>query len=133
MRFTLFNDHPLARAAAEAERGAGRRHVAEQEAQHVAEIVTFRLVAGADPARFATVAEGMTPFLNRTGAVLSRSLSADTDGLWTDYITWTSLPAAQEAAAVLTQQAEAAPFLAMIDGDTVNLRHAPIHFSMPKE
>ncbi len=123
MRFTLFNGLPLAHAAPDTGGGTAPRAVAE--------IVTFRLIPGADPARFAEAAEGMTPFLDRTGAVLSRSLSVDDVGLWTDYITWTSLPAAQEAAAILAQQAEAAPFLAMIDGGTVNLRHAPIYFSMP--
>jgi hypothetical protein len=99
----------------------------------VAEIVTFRLKPGADATVFADAAAAMTPFLEKTGAVLSRTLSADETGLWTDHITWTSMAAAKAAAAKMFERPEAAPFLQMIEASDVQMRHAPIRFSMPVE
>ncbi|WP_300031209.1 hypothetical protein [uncultured Roseobacter sp.] len=99
----------------------------------VAEIVTFRLVEGADQAAFAEAASGMTPYLEGTGAIISRTLSADETGLWTDHITWTSMHAAKEAAAAMMQQPEAGPFMSLIDPDSVIMRHAPIRFSLKME
>ena len=53
----------------------------------VAEIVTFRLAAGADPAAFLTAAAAVEPMLRAGGDVIARTLSCDDDGLWTDHIT----------------------------------------------
>lgn len=99
----------------------------------VAEVVTFRLVAGADPAEFAAAAHGMTPFLTATGAVLSRNLSQGQNGLWTDHIIWTGMQAAKDAAARIMQEPAAAPFMALIDPDTVTLRHEHIRFTLTPE
>jgi len=125
MRLTLLASAALAFSAADAMRGAA--------ADPVAEIVTFRLAEGADAQDFVAAAGQMTPFLTRTGAVLSRTLSADENGLWTDHITWTSMEAAKSAAEALMSQPQAEPFMALIDPDTVEMRHAPIAFSMTPE
>jgi hypothetical protein len=125
MRFRLLASALLALAAADGVRGAA--------ADPVAEIVTFRLIAGADPAAFTAAADGMTPFLRGTGAVLSRTLSVHADGLWTDHITWTSMQAATDAAARMMESPEAVPFLSMIDPDSVEMRHAPIQLSLTPE
>ena len=101
--------------------------VAGDTAMPVAEIVTFRLVDGADPAAFVRAAEALTPFLAGTGAVLSRTLSRDDSGLWTDHVLWTSRSAAEAAAAALMQDPVAQPFLAMIAPDGLTLRHAAVH------
>ncbi len=97
----------------------------------VAEIVTFRLKPGSDPAAFAQAAEAMTPFLRSTGAMISRVLSADAEGLWTETITWTSMQAAKDAAAKMFQQPQAAPFMAMIDQTDMVMRHAQIAVYVP--
>jgi hypothetical protein len=125
MRFTLLTTATLYLAAAGTERGP--------MAEPVAEIVTFRLAEGADPAAFAKAADGMTPYLQGTGAVLSRTLSVDEDGIWTDHITWTSLQAATSAAEKMMQAPQAMPFMQMIAADTVQMRHAPIRFTMKRE
>lgn len=98
--------------------------------QTVAEIVTFRLVAGSDITAFAQAADGMSPYLKATGSVLSRTLSVDDTGLWTDHITWTSMAAAKAAAAEIMQEPDAAPFMQMIDPATVEMRHASVHFGL---
>lgn len=92
----------------------------------VAEIVTFRLIDGANANEFASAANALTPFLAQTKAAGARVLSVGEDGVWTDHIQWSSLAAAKDAAARLMSLPEAAPMLAMIDPDTVTMRHAPI-------
>ena len=119
MRFTPSQPAP---AAADAQRGATRGAVAE--------IVTFRLADGSDAAAFAEAADDMTPYLKKTGAVLSRTLSVDETGLWTDHVTWTSMTAAKAVAAAIMQQPDAAPFMQMIDPSTVDMRHATIHYGL---
>lgn len=99
----------------------------------VAEIVTFRLKDGCDPQAFAKAAEGMTPFLRGTGAMISRTLSTDDDGLWTEFITWTSRDAAEAAAKAIFDRPEAGPFMAMIDQTDMSMRHAEISLYLPPE
>ncbi|MGZ2258276.1 hypothetical protein [Roseobacter sp. A03A-229] len=99
----------------------------------VAEIVTFRLKEGRDPAEFARAAEAMTPFLRSTGAMISRTLSADADGLWTEFITWTSEAAAKSAAEAMFARSEAGPFMEMIDQSDMSMRHAAISLYLPPE
>lgn len=94
--------------------------------QLTAEIVTFRLKDGTDPAAFTRAAEALGPFLRSTGAMLSRHLSCAPDGTWTDHLTWTSLDAAKSAAQELFQQPEAAPFMACIDPAGMAMHHAPL-------
>jgi hypothetical protein len=95
----------------------------------IAEIVTFRLVAGADPEAFVRAAEGMTPFLRSTGAARARTLSRDDSGLWTDHIVWRDMAAASDAAARIMQEPSSGPFMSMINPATVALRHATIRFA----
>lgn len=99
----------------------------------VAEVVTFRLIAGADPETFTKAAEAMMPFLQSSGAMTGRVLSCDPDGLWTDHITWTSLEAAQSAAKEMFERPEAEPVMQMIDPEGMVMRHAPILFETKME
>ena len=99
----------------------------------VAEIVTFRLIPGADPETFTKAAEAMMPFLRSTNAMTGRILSCDPDGLWTDHLTWTSLEAATTAAKEMFERPEAAPVMQMIDPVGMSMRHAPILFQPQME
>ncbi|WP_415402609.1 hypothetical protein [Tateyamaria sp. SN3-11] len=94
-----------------------------------AEIVTFRLKPGTDPAAFAEAAENMMPFLHGTGDMIARTLSCDENGLWTDHITWTNRTAADTAAKAMFARPEAAPFMALIDPEGMDMRHATIHLT----
>ena len=94
-----------------------------------AEIVTFRLKQGTDTDAFAKAARDMMPFLNGTGDMIARTLSCDETGLWTDHLTWTSRTAADAAAKEMFQRPEAAPFMALIDPEGMNMRHATIHLT----
>ena len=94
-----------------------------------AEIVTFRLKPGAKTAAFAKAALDMMPFLHGTGDMIARTLSRDETGLWTDHITWTSRKAADAAAQAMFKRPEAAPFMALIDPDGMDMRHATVHLT----
>ncbi|MEW9922118.1 hypothetical protein AB2B41_21130 [Marimonas sp. MJW-29] len=94
----------------------------------VAEIVTFRLVPGTDTVAFVHAARALEPRLRATGHVLSRTLSADPDGTWTDHIVWTSHAVALQTAGEIMADPIAAPMMQMIDPDHVQMRHAEIHY-----
>jgi len=93
----------------------------------IAEIVTFRLNKDTDSQAFGAAAAKLAPFLDRTGGFVSRSLSCDPEGLWTDHIVWADLASAQRAAQNLMAAPEAAGFLPMIDPNTTTMRHAQLH------
>lgn len=94
----------------------------------VAEIVTFRLIEGTDPAAFITAARAIEPMLKASGTVLSRTLSCDDAGTWTDHITWTTMAAATSTAEAMMADPLAAPMMQMIDPAHVSMRHAPIAY-----
>ncbi|NNE53866.1 MAG: hypothetical protein HKN30_15870 [Sulfitobacter sp.] len=89
----------------------------------VAEIVTFRLTEGTPAA-----ARTLEPMLRTSGQVLSRRLSCDAEGIWTDHITWRSMKEAKETAATLMQDPAAAPMMAMIAPEGVSMRHAAVQY-----
>lgn len=95
----------------------------------VIEIVTFRLVADADAAVFRQAAAQTDAVLARNPAYGARVLTRDSDGLWTDIIHWSSMAAAETAAAGMMEDAGFAPFLAMIDPASVRMRHAGVVWS----
>ncbi len=92
----------------------------------IVEVVTFRLMDGVKPEAFAKAAAAIKPFLDATGAVTARTLSRAEDGTWTDHIRWTTLEQAKTAAEEIFARPEAAPLMAMIDPESVELKHAPI-------
>jgi hypothetical protein len=94
----------------------------------VAEIVTFHLIPGADPAAFVMAARALEPMLKATGNVLSRTLSCDDTGTWTDHITWTSMDAAKTTAEAMMADPAAAPMMQMIAPEHVQMRHALIQY-----
>ncbi len=92
-----------------------------------AEIVTFRAADGVSPGAMAQAASGMKPFLDGRDGFVSRTLSCDADGTWTDYVVWTDLATAKAAAEAIMSEPVAGAFMALIDPDSVKMIHAPIH------
>ncbi len=92
----------------------------------VAEIVTFRLIDGADPVAFVKAANALGPFLRSNDDFVSRTLSVDETGVWTDHILWSSQAGATRASQLMFDQPEAKPFLAFMKEDGVNLRYAAV-------
>ena len=96
----------------------------------VLEIVTFRLVEGAEPSAFLDAAHGTEALLRDRGALVRRILTVDADGLWTDIVEWTSHDAALQAAAEVMAEPSFQPFMAMIDPSSVSMRHVSILWRM---
>lgn len=96
----------------------------------VLEIVTFRLKSDVNEPEFLKAAAGTEKMLRDRGALVRRYLVRDESGLWSDVIEWTSMAAALSAAEAVMQHPDFAPFGGMIDGPTVEMRHAPIRWRM---
>lgn len=92
----------------------------------IAEIVTFRLARGTDADKFAQAAETVEMRFRDEGHMLTRTLSCTPDGTWTDHVIWASDEAAQAAARDITRSPDCAPFLAMIDPDSVVMSHGQV-------
>ena len=89
----------------------------------VAEIVTFRLTPGTTAEAFTRAARATEPLLRAQPSFLRRRLTQGSDGTWTDW-------AANAAAETVMQAAAFAPFMALIDGPTVTMRHDTIALAM---
>jgi len=96
----------------------------------VAEIVTFRLRPDVSEVAFLEAARATDAFLTASGEMITRTLSVDADGLWTDHIVWTSMTAAKSTAAAALQDPRFGPFMAQIDPAGMTLCHAPVRLRM---
>lgn len=96
----------------------------------VLEIVTFRTVEGTDREQFLNAARTTEAMLREHGSLIRRFLTVDESGVWTDVIEWISMDEAMAAADAVMQHPDFAPFGSMIDGDTIEMRHAPILWRM---
>ncbi len=119
---TLTLSLPLIAFAPAAEAGSA--------AQPVAEIVTYRLNEGVSQSEHVQAAKATRAFLMETGAVITRTLSVDETGLWTDHIVWTSLDAAKATEAEAMQRPEFGQFFSGMDEASVSLRHTSILMQM---
>ena len=92
----------------------------------VVEIVTFRLIAGADETAFREAAQATDAALKANPAYGARVLTRDPSGLWTDMVRWSSLAAAEAAAQGMMTDPAFGPFMALIDPASVQMRHADV-------
>lgn len=94
------------------------------------EVVTFRLVAGSEPAAFLEAARATEAPLRGQPGFLRRRLVLGADGQWTDWVEWRDAASAQAAAAAMMEVPAFGPFMAMIDGSSVVMRHEALAFAM---
>jgi hypothetical protein len=97
----------------------------------IAEIVTFTLLPGADPARFVADSAAVDALLAQTPGFVDRRLARGADGTWVDYVVWSDMACAEAAAATLPARPEAGPFMQAIDPAGLSLRHAEIAAAAP--
>lgn len=107
--------------------GAARGQAAEPP---VLEIVSFRLSPGITDVAFLAAARGTAALVAAQPGFIRRSLARDEAGIWTDLITWQSLPHATAAAQTVPADPAFAPFGAAIDMGSVEMRHLPILWQM---
>lgn len=96
----------------------------------IAEIVRFRLNDGVTDAGFLDATRRMQPVVEAAPGYVSRRLSKNADGSWTDYVVWTDLANAQSAATTIFENPEAEAFGKAIDPASVDMRHETILMQM---
>lgn len=94
------------------------------------EIVSFRLVAGTTDAAFLAAAQGTEAPLRAQPGFVHRALTRAEDGTWTDHVIWASMANAMAGADAMMAEPAFQPFMALIDGPTVAMRHDPVHWRM---
>ncbi|WP_170348914.1 MULTISPECIES: hypothetical protein [Ruegeria] len=97
---------------------------------HVAEIVTFTLANGTTPEEFVKLSQASEAFVRNAPGFAHRQLSQGEDGRWTDYVIWTDMKAAKDAAAQFPQQTFAPALMAAIQPDSVQMRHENVQWKM---
>lgn len=90
---------------------------------HVAEIVTFKLANSTTAEEFVKLSQTSEAFVRSAPGFAHRQLSQGEDGHWTDYVVWTDMKAAQDAAAAFPKQGFAPALMAAIQPDSVRMRH----------
>ncbi len=96
----------------------------------IAEIVTFRILPGTDPARFLAAAKATGPIVTAQPGFLRRTLSQDDSGLWTDHVEWADAGSAEAAAEVVMREPAFGAFAEMIVPEGMSMRHAQILWRM---
>jgi hypothetical protein len=92
----------------------------------VAEIVTFRLRAGATEAAFLASVPATDSYLRGCSGFLRRLLASDADGTWVDFVEWRDLASAKAASDGFMARTDVRPFCEMIDMSTALNRHLAI-------
>lgn len=101
----------------------------QDSTQNIAETVTFKLASGVKPDHYIGLSKTIHDFLeNRPGFIFRRVSSGD-DGRWTDTVIWADMKTAKAAADAFPQQEFAQKVMAVIDGNTLEMRHETIHFN----
>ena len=96
----------------------------------VAEIVTFTLVPGVSDADFLALSQRTAAFCEAQSGFRARRLSRDGEGRWTDYVLWSDMQTAKDAAAKFPEQDFAPDLMAAIAPDSVMMRHEAVLWEM---
>ncbi|MEP2716457.1 hypothetical protein [Pseudophaeobacter sp.] len=97
---------------------------------NVAETVTFTLNAGVTPEEFLKLSYASEEFVRSNPGFIFRRLSSGADGAWTDTVIWKDMETALEVADSFGKQDFAPALMAVIDGDSVAIRHENIHWTL---
>ena len=96
----------------------------------VAEIVTFKLNKDVSEPTFLEDARRTEALLRETPGFLRRVLSCSPDGSWTDFVLWTDMDSAMNAAETVVKHPDFAAFGGAIDGPSVKMRHETVSLEM---
>ncbi len=93
---------------------------------NVVEIVSFKLIEGANAEKFVNSAEPINAWVQRQKGYQSRSLSVDKDGVWTDIVFWDSIETAEIASQKFMESNGDTEFMKMIDPSTLKMGHSDV-------
>lgn len=91
-----------------------------------AEIVTFRTRDGVVDADYLAVARQLNAYLASCPGFISRKLSKSEEGLWTDYLEWTSQDAAMAAGEGFMTQPAGLAMMELSVEESFIMRHEPV-------
>jgi hypothetical protein len=91
-----------------------------------AEIVTFRTKDGVADADYLADAAKLDAYLKSCPGFITRRLSKNEDGLWTDYLEWASKEAAIKAGEGFMSQPAGLAMMELSVEDSFTMRHEPI-------
>lgn len=93
----------------------------------VYEIVTYGLAPGVSPDDFRAMAARMDPVIRAYPGLVAREVLHDEErGAWVELCRWASLREAQDAARAALEDPALAPYFAMMDMASLDMRHLAI-------
>ena len=95
-----------------------------------AEMVTFRLTDDTTKTAFLKASRKTVDVVEAFDGFISRSLSVDDSGLWTDYVLWVDHDKAIQAAARIAIDPRFAALGRMIEPSSVSMRHATVEMCL---
>jgi hypothetical protein len=96
-----------------------------------AEYVTFHLNPGTALDDFLAAARATDDLLSSRPGYLARHLSRGPDGRWTDCVLWADADTAMAAGEAIMSDPRAAPFMAAIASEGMEMRHEALHWQKP--
>ena len=94
----------------------------------VLELVTFRLNT-ADGQAFLAANQAVTNWAGQQPGFVSRTLSENSDGQWTDMVVWASDAEAKAAAAEMNRVMQDFEAMRMIDPSSIVMQHSTIRLA----
>jgi len=89
----------------------------------VIEAVSYKLNANVSDADFLKASKAFDAFVENCDGFIRRRLSKGEDGQWLDHLEWASMEQVRKADKAFRSNQGLAPFIAMIDMDTMKMRH----------
>ena len=92
-------------------------------ANHVIEVVLFKLAKGVSDEEFLRTAPASSEFVRRQKGFVARRLSKGDDGTWLEHIEWESLEDAVAASEKFMKEEGLKPMMQAIDGQGAKMGH----------
>ncbi|KGK21853.1 hypothetical protein DC58_14220 [Vibrio navarrensis] len=98
--------------------------------EQVIEMVSFKLIEGTSAQTYIAASEQSQAFVASQPGFLYRSLSHDTaSDSWTDVVYWQDMEAAKKAGEQSKSHADCQPLMALIEPNSIDMRHQLIKMS----
>lgn len=92
----------------------------------IIETVEFRAANGVDQSTLTAAMAALETYTTQSGGLLDRHVSCSEDGLWFEHVRWENIDAANRAKDGFMASQEGQALMALIDPETVVMRHAPL-------
>lgn len=97
----------------------------------VIEMVSFELNQGVSDADFLQASQAIDSWVKPQPGFEYRALVKQSDGVWQDLVFWQDMACAEQAGAKFMQASELSETMALINKQTVVVKHAPVLSQLP--